>query len=77
MNSDELTTEQATQMPSRYFGSRIPCIESSSGWKNRDSPRTVDANQYAIRAYDAVCSFGVDRPYLSCKSRVGKTRKEK
>ena len=77
MDSDELTTEQARQMNVSLFRVANYLHRSSSGWKNGDFPRAIDSTSYAKRAYDAVCSLGVELHYVSCKSRVGKTRKEK
>jgi hypothetical protein len=44
--------------------------------EKRGFPPNDRLYQHAKRAYDAVCSLGVELHYLSCKSGVGKNTKD-
>jgi hypothetical protein len=76
MDSDDLTTEQARQMHESLFRLANYLHRLVSRMEKRGFPPNDRLYQHAKRAYDAVCSLGVELHYLSCKSGVGKNTKE-
>jgi hypothetical protein len=75
MDSDDLTAEQATKMHESLFRLANYLRRVVARMEKRGFPPDDRLYQHAKRAYDAVCSLGVELHYLSCKSGVGKRPK--
>ena len=76
MDSNDLTTEQAGTMRESLFGLANYLHRVVTRMEKRGFPPDDRLYQHAKRAYDAVCSLGMELHYLSCKRGVGKPRKE-
>jgi hypothetical protein len=77
MNSDDLTTEQATRMHESLFKLANYLSRTVKRMERVGFPPDDPLMKSARRAYDAVSSLYMDLHYRSCKSGVGPPKKRR